>query len=198
MCRAARLRLVPLPHAHAPFRWAPPDAPGSEQSLHALQLRINFMVLPPVKDVGRMLDGIISTGEPLSIFPKDVWEEAAVADYIEWLSPEHVYGPNVPVGPVPNYPGPNALVFRDRCRFRLGRVRVVAYDDDTPRDRPPYGVLHPSHVVARFLIDDAPDIREPVFGLQGSILNNRRLAREPSWDHTTGRYRQTWWLEEVI
>jgi hypothetical protein len=201
MCRRAMVRLVPRPGAGLPFHWSPPDQLGIDQHLFAAQLRISGQVAKPGDgDVasGRTFDAVISTGEPLSIFPRAVWRgDADFEPHIEWLSPDHRYAPNARPGRVPNYPGPDRWIFRDRHPFRLGQVRVQVYDNVTPRNHPTVGILHPATVIARFLLEDSPDVREPIFGVQASILSNRRLVREPVWDATRNHPRQMWWLEEV-
>jgi len=197
MCRSARLRLVATPSSRYPFHWAMPDEPGQTNRLHTLQLRTTAQVIGRNNEQGAILDTMVSLGEPLSIFPRSDWRNPDVQPHIEWLAPQHRYAPDNPLGAIPNYPGPSGWIFRDRYAFRLGLIRIQVYDDETDRGSPARGILHPGSVIARFLLDDSPDIPEVVFGFQASILNNRRLVREPMWDLAANRYRQVWWLEEA-
>jgi hypothetical protein len=129
----------------------------------------------------------VSTAQPLSVFPEWCWR--LFPSGIQWLPPQ------------PGLPAPNLQRFPDRHPFRLGRVQVIAYDQDRtePADRSAGRHLAPFWVTARFLHGDP--IPDPIFGLHAGAINPHRLAHDPfSQCHplvpAEDVLHQQWWLHD--
>ena len=137
-------------------------------------------------------DAVIDTGAWLSVFQYDLWHRLDRLGLIEFLEP--------PAG----VPQPRAVIGGARSPVRLGRVYVGLLDRDGPN---PPRRLTAVPVTAHLLQD--PDARIPypaIFGLNGGVLDDRRLWREVvmGWDGSTydrtdagPRFAQQWYLESV-
>ena len=145
------------------------DEQGQERVVPLLQLhagiRIGKQRVPSAGKPRRILNAILDTGAPLTIFPKPYWQEFA--------------SQIVRLPLVGNQPTIGRVGGRTFTYF-LGRVWVSAFDT-FGRELPPVPV------VAQFREDDIPpgqQVPQILLGLWGGILEGRHLTRWP----TTERY----------
>jgi hypothetical protein len=198
MCQHARLRIMIrrlTPSYHVSFTVPEADEPIT-RPLPLCQLRVFLSVVPPGEGTGPMLDAVISTGEPLSVIPWEFWgNHPHFGPCITWLDPPgtpgFVYGPNLPLALTEGIPGADYWQFRDQDPFRLGMITVSVFNDEGHQ-------LCPRRMIARFLTQSSSSIREPLVGLEMSILANRRFTRNIIADEVSGQIRQEWWLDENL
>jgi hypothetical protein len=146
---------------------------------------------PNVRDDRRMeVSAIIDTGAWVSVIEAVTWRILERQGLIEFLPP--------PAG----IPQPRAVIGGARSPVRLGRVHVGLLDRDGPN---PPRRLKAVPVTAHLLED--PDARLPyplILGLNGGVLDDRRLWRQVvmGWTATTydrtdagPRFGQQWYLE---
>lgn len=174
------------------LQWSLPGEPLAGRAAHLRALVATYCVLRYDPTARRADDSTpgpggfarVSTGEPLSVFPRHLWddrdpripnERGHFESHIAWCEPRTVYRYHEKrivsasaVQPV----NPPRWQFRDRYSFELGVIWVRLDDNIGTGNR-----LSPCPVLARFLLDPSPDIPEPVFGLREGALTNRRLHR---------------------
>jgi len=121
----------------------------------------------------RLVDGIIDTGAPLTVFPRLTWKH--FARDIEWLElpPEKLS--SYWVGNLRGRTGGTS-----RCR--IGRVFLEAFDVESG-----CRFLPVTSILAQFEEDETTDDRV-IMGLHGGVLEGRRLIVETD-------FRQAW-IEE--
>lgn len=112
----------------------------------------------------RIVDGIIDTGAPLTVFPRLTWKR--FAKDIEWLAlPPEKFARSW----LTNLRGRTG----GRSACRIGRVFVEAFDVEGGLRFLPGGVI-----LAQFEEIETTEDRI-ILGLHGGILENRRLIVEP-------------------
>lgn len=187
MCQPhVHLEVQPLdPGAHhggaSPYRVrTATDPAGQHRDFYLRALRAQFEFLPiggtKVTDPNNPIETArISTGEPLSVFPRGMWELPEWTGRIAWCEPEHVFNPANPSAVSSLAPGPDGAAWPllDDYPFRLGQLRVCVREL-----RPTNRVLGPRVILARFLLSNPREFCEPVIGLHWSVLANRTLVRQ--------------------
>lgn len=156
------------------------DLAGQHRDFHVRTLRTLIELLPiggapvPIRR-DPQLTARVSTSEPLSVFPRGIWELEECAGRIAWCEPEHVFNPANPSAVSSLAPGPDGAAWPllDDYPFRLGQLRVSVREL-----RPTNRVLAPRVILARFLFGNPREFCEPVIGLHWSILTNRTLVRQ--------------------
>jgi hypothetical protein len=147
------------------------DAGGNAFTLPFLRV---FTLIRVGMRTPRVLDAIIDSGAPLTVFPLQVWQP--FSREIEWLRPPAVQGPASWITHLQGRTGGHSA-----CQ--VGRVFVEALDVE----RPPQ-VLRAVPVIAQFEISPHQDDRV-IIGLHASILQSRRMTVMPDLSDA--------WLEDA-
>jgi hypothetical protein len=121
---------------------------------------------------GWLPEAIVDTGAPLTLFPFSVWRH--FQDVIRWL--------NQPPAPVPQ----RVAILGSRFAYRLGRVRIGAFDRDA-------NWLPAVWTNALFLDDDPSAPKRVVLGLKTRLFDQRQIRCANAPEELLG---QVWWLED--
>lgn len=146
------------------------DAQGHGTQIPFLRL---FAMIRVGREPRKVLDCIIDTGDPLTVFPRVKWK--LFENDIEWLSLG--LGRN-PASWVTNLWGRTG----GSMRCKVGRVEVEVFDLERGHQS-----LSPVSVIGQFEDDDSEDDRI-IAGLHGGILQGRSLILDAD--------RQQAWLRE--
>jgi hypothetical protein len=147
------------------------DARGNAITLPFLRV---FTLIRAGIRTSRLLDAIIDSGAPLTVFPLQVWQP--FSREIEWLRPAADQGPASWITQLQGRTG-------GRSACDVGRVFVEALD----MERPPR-VLRAVPVIAQFERSPHQDDRV-IVGLHASILQSRRMIVMPDLSDA--------WLEDA-
>jgi hypothetical protein len=143
------------------------DLDGQEREVPCLRLTIKLLLgpdpVPPAPDLRAPIGALIDTGAPLSIIPKDVWQELFEEQQI----------PHVGVG---GDDPPSSELGGCRYTWFLGRIEVAALDR--------WGWVLPAvPVIAKFQrSQDSESLPRwmTVVGLEGGFFDGRELTRRPT------------------
>jgi hypothetical protein len=157
----ARARLYVMPSMRVPEGEAV-DPAGTVIRIPCLRCFVNLRVAGRP----RIIDCLLDTAAPLTVFPRKVWQGDAkdkwegFADAIEWLNP----------AATPGWLTSPAGATGHTFRCRIGRVSAETLDYEG-------GVLAPVPILGQFVEDDSA-LTQILIGLHGGILDGRRFVLE--------------------
>jgi hypothetical protein len=160
------------------LRQSPRAAPATVYAARGNAMTLPFLRVFTLIRVGmrtpRLLDAIIDSGAPLTVFPLQVWQP--FSREIEWLRPAADQGPASWVTLLQGRTG-------GQRACHVGRIFVEALD----MERPPR-ILRAVPVIAQFESEPHQDDRV-IIGLYASILQSRRMIVMPDLSEA--------WLEDA-